>query len=196
MRKRFQGVILTGFILAVFQPAISDAQNFSSGPEKARIIFNQQGGKTGTLLLKHQKLAPGKGKYVLKKNQNIYHILKVGAVCGQGFSLRQISYKLESEQVAQVLYSNNNPNGPRAHTDTFKIMVFKENNLLNAVRETMGGYWYNGFPKEERSRSKMASLSQKIKITRFCKKPNGALVKVSKVRKIKVKKLKIIDLDY
>ena len=134
--------------------------------------------------------------HCVKNNQNIYHNLKIGAVCGQGFALRQISYKLESEQVAQVLYSNTNPNAPRAHTDTIKIRVFNENTLLNAVRETMGGYWYNGFPAEERSRSKVTSLSQKIKITRFCKKPDGALVKVSKMRKVKIKKLKMIDLDY
>ncbi len=196
MRKITFGLASACVILASTLTITAKAQSFSSGPEKARIIFEQIGGETGILYIKHKKLGPGKGRYVLKKNQNIYHKLKIGAVCGQGFSLKQLSYKLESEPLAQVFYQNYNSDAPRSYSKTATIRVFNDNTLLNALRDAMGGQWYHGFSAEERVKKKTISLSQKIKITRFCAKPNGALVKVSKLHKIKIKKLKIVDLDY
>lgn len=171
-------------------------QGLVQSPQNAHIIFKQLGGDKGKLYLKHKKYSSTHNNYKIKNGQNRYHSFEIGAVCANGHSLKQLDYRFEGEQVNQVAYSNYQDGAPKSHTTTIKTTVFTDTILKNKIRSAMGGGWYGAFPKAERKKSKTVTLKRKIRITRYCVPAGGGLIKKSKNFFIKVKPLKIIDLDY
>lgn len=195
MKTFLKGLILAGLLASTASAAFA-AQSLSQGSQSARIIFKQLGGDKGTLYLTHKKYSSTHTNYKIKSGQNRYHSFKIGAVCANGHSLKQIDYRFEGEQVNQVAYMNYQDGAPKSHTTTVKTTVFTDTILKNKVRNAMGGGWYGAFPKAERKKSKTVTLKRKIRITRYCVPAGGGLIKKSKNYFIKVKPLKIVDLDY